>query len=282
MLLDDITLYSDYSLVNTFLVKYQYPNFLSLKTKNRFNEMGYNILDTATPIKILTPINEEYVSITNNDKEVIKNKNELTPDELNKYLDPNDPYVILHHKDFKGLKSIEVFDVKDTDMNKIDYEHEPLPALFYSSYEEVYNSFVKAIYCAGYKVRYEDMEKKVSFNKDDNVISLKKGLNKRIHLLLLLDTYTKNSSSNDMEKQLLDMTISRRIGIENKEVDFTDFCNWYKNQDMNNVDHLLKLLISKGKKFSDNFRRFYDKEMEEKKELYSDEVSLYDDYNISF
>lgn len=74
MLLDDISLYSDYSLINTLLIRYQYPNFLSLKTKNAFKEMGYEVSSTATPIKILTPINDEFVSIGNNVDEVIKNK----------------------------------------------------------------------------------------------------------------------------------------------------------------------------------------------------------------
>lgn len=281
MLLDDISLYSDYSLINTLLIRYQYPNFLSLKTKNAFKEMGYEVSSTATPIKILTPIHDEFVSIGNNVDEVIKNKKDLTQEELQMYQDPNNPYVTLHHKDFKGLRTTELFDVKDTNMDKVNYEQESLPALFYSSFDEIYNSLVKAIYCDGYKVRYEDIQQKVSLNKEENVISWKKGINNQIHLLLLLDTYTKDNSSNDMEKKLLEMTIARRIGIENKEIDFQEFSDWYKKQDMENVDHVLKLIVGKGKRFSDNFQRFYEKEMSENKELFSDEIDLYDDYNIS-
>ncbi len=74
MLLDDISLYSDYSLINALLIKYQYPDFLSLKTKNCFKEMGYEVSSSATPIKILTPINDEYVSIGNNVDEIKKRK----------------------------------------------------------------------------------------------------------------------------------------------------------------------------------------------------------------
>lgn len=281
MLLDDISLYSDYTLINTLLIKYQYPDFLSLKTKKDFQEMGYEVSSNAIPIKILTPVHEEYISIGNNVDEIKKRK-DLTPEELEMYQDPNNPYVTLHHKDLKGLRITELFDVKDTNMDIINYEQEPLPALFYSSFDEIYNSFVKAIYCDGYKVRYEDIEQKVSLNKEENVISLKKGINNQIHLLLLLDTYSKDNTSNDMERKLLEMTIARRIGIENKEIDFNDFTNWYKNQDMENVDHLLKVIVSKGKRFCDNFQRFYEKEMNENKELYPDEIDLYDDYKISF
>lgn len=166
-------------------------------------------------------------------------------------------------------------------MKKENYEQEPLPALFYSSYDEIYNSFVKAIYAEGYKVKYENIEDKVFLNKDTNIISLRTGLNKRTHLHLLLDVFTKEKTNNDMEKHLLEMVIARRIGIENREVDFKSFYVWYQNQDMKDIDHVLKVIVFKGKKFSDNFEKFYDRVLKEIEELYPDKSNLYDDFYFS-
>lgn len=241
--------------------------------------MGIKLLDTAKPVKILKPVNEEFISIKDHDKEIVKSFNDLTRKELDRYYDEMDTDVVLHHKEFKGLNIVELYDVKDTTMKKQDYESEPLPALFYSSYDEIYNSFVKALYSDGYKVKYEEMENKFSIDKENKTISLKKGLNKHIHLLSILDAYTTDVSSNDMEKNLLDFVICRRIGIDKKTIDYDDFYKWYDNQDIKNVDRLLKLVINKGRKFANNFNKFYEKELEQNKELYSyDDKGLYDDF----
>lgn len=279
-LIDDITLYSDYSLLNTLLIRFQYPTFISLNTKKNFSNMGFKVLKNATPIKILIPINDDYISIRNHGNKIIKKREDLTQEELKMYLDPNEPDVTLHHRKFNGLKIVELFDIKDTNMSKKNYEQEFLPTLFYSSYDEIYNSFVKAIYTEGYKVKYENIQEKISLNKDNKIISLKKGLNKQTYLLLLLDTFTKDNSSNDMEKRLLDMVIARRIGIDNKEIDYKDFYKWYHSQDMKDVDHLLKIIVSKGKKFYDSFAKFYNKELKESEDLYPNESSLYEEYSF--
>lgn len=279
-LIDDITLYSDYSLLNTLLIRFQYPTFISLNTKKNFSNMGYNVSKNASPIKILTPINDDYISIKNHDSRIVKKKKDLTQEELKMYLDPSELNVTLDHREFKGLKIMELFDIKDTDMNKNNYDQEFFPTLFYSSYDEIYNSFVKAIYSEGYKVKYENIEEKISLNKNNKIISLKKGLNKQTYLFLLLDTFTRDNSSNDMEKRILDMAIARRIGIDNKEVEYKEFYNWYINQDMKDVDHLLKIIVSKGKRFYDNFIKFYNKELKEIEDLYPNEFSLYDDHSF--
>ena len=84
-LLDDLTLYSDYSLMNTLLIKEQYPNFLSLATKKTYKEQGYKINEGVKPVRVLQPILD--------DKE-----------------------------NFKGLKVINLYDQKDTNMNKSEYK----------------------------------------------------------------------------------------------------------------------------------------------------------------
>ena len=267
-------------MINTLLVKIQYPNFLSLGTKKSFNDKGYNLIDGAIPIKILSPINDEFVSIKKDNKEQIKNTNDLTKEELERYKN-KDSDITFHHKEFKGLNTTTLYDVKDTDMNKIDYDRGPLPALFYSSYDEIYDSFVKALYSDGYKVKYEVMDDKFRLDKDNKIISLKKGLNKQIHLLSILDVYTDDISSNQMEKDLLNMVICRRIGIDKEDISFNEFTDWYKKQDMSNVDHLLKLIVNKGRKFANNFNKFYDMEISKNETLYPDEnMGLYDDVSL--
>jgi len=61
------------------------------------------------------------------------------------------------------------------------------------------------------------MDNKYSFDEESKTISLKQGLNKRIQLLSALEIYTNNATSNKMEKDMLDMVISRRIGIDKDE-----------------------------------------------------------------
>ena len=50
--------------------------------------------------------------------------------------------------------------------------------------------------------------------------------------MIVLDIYTNNITSNEMEKDMLDMVISRRIGIDKEDVSFDKFQSWYKNQDI--------------------------------------------------
>lgn len=280
-LIDDLSLYSNYTVLNTLLIKCQYPNFLSLGTKQYYADQGIKLLDNAIPIEILTPINEEYVSVNEDDKKTIKKIKDLNKQELKKYFDKEDKSVVFHHKDFKGLNSTILYDVKDTNTRKIDYDNKPLPALFYSSYDDIYNSFIKTLYADGYKVKYVSMNNKYSFDKDSKTISLKQGLNKRMHLMITLDIYTNNIASNDMEKEVLDMVISRIIGIDKEDVSFDRFQSWYKQQDMKMVDNLLKLIVNKGRKFADNFNKFYELDMQKKESLYlDDEKGLYDDFSL--
>ena len=42
-LVDNISYYSDYSFFNTLLVDYQYPNFLELGTREKYNKKGFDI-----------------------------------------------------------------------------------------------------------------------------------------------------------------------------------------------------------------------------------------------
>lgn len=278
-LIDDLSLYSNYTVLNTLLIKCQYPDFLSLRTKQSYLNQGIQLLDNATPIEILTPINDEYVTIKENNKEIIKNIKDLTKKELKQYFDKENKNVVFHHKEFKGLSSTILYDVKDTTMRKKDYESELLPALFYSSYDEIYNSFIKTLYTDGFKVKYVKMNNKYSFDEDSKTISLKQGLNKRVYLLSALDIYTKTIASNDMEKDMLDMVISRRIGLDKEDVSLNKFQSWYKNQDIKTVDNLFKVIVNKGRKFVNNFNRFYEIELQKNENLYQDK-SLDDEFSF--
>ena len=162
-IIDDLTLYSDYSLLNTLLIRSQYPNFLSLGTKKYYKDKGVDLLDTAIPIKVLKPINENFVSIKKDDKEITKSINDLNKTELSKYYDKDNQDIVFHHNEFKGLRSIELYDVKDTTTDKLDYDQGPLPALFFSTYDESYNKeksriieyFYSQLLCEIIRIRWE-------------------------------------------------------------------------------------------------------------------------------
>ena len=196
-----------------------------------------------------------------------------------KYNDPNDKSVVLDHKDFKGLNVLQLFDCKDTDMKLNDYKHIELPALFESSYDDIYNSFVKAIYADGYKVKYVDnLDCKYSYDKENKTINIKNGLSNQIKIMSLLEVYSSEISSNDFEKDLLKHVISKGIGIDDEFDEKNSLLDWYKNTDIKSVDKTLKLLSSKGRKFIDNFNRFFDLEP---KYYPNENISLYDDYNYN-
>lgn len=278
-LIDNITFYSNYSFFNTLLVDYQYPNFLDLSTKQKYIKNGFTLSDNAKSINILTPDNDIYVSIKNGKDERVELLDNLTNDELQKYNDPNDKSIILHHKEFKGLNILELFDCKDTSMTLKDYKSFEYPALFSNNYNDIYNSFVKAMYADGYKVKYcNNLDTKFSYDKDDKTIYIKNGLNNQIKILSLLDVYVDNLSNNTFEKDLLKHVISKGIGIEDEFDEKYSLIDWYKKTDIKSVDKTLKLLSSKGRKFVDNFNRFFD--MEEKIYPYEN-VSLYDDYTLT-
>ena len=278
-LIDNITFYSDYSFFNTLLVDYQYPNFLDLATKQKYQKNGFTLSNDAKGINILTPNNDTYVSIKNGNDERVELLDNLTNDELQKYNDPNDKSITLHHKEFKGLNILELFDCKDTSMTLKDYRSFEYPALFSNDYNDIYNSFVKAMYADGYKVKYcNNLDSKFSYDKEDKTIYIKNGLNKQIKILSLLDVYVNELTNNPFEKDLLKHVISKGIGIDDEFDDKHSLIDWYKKTDIKNVDKTLKLLSSKGRKFVDNFNRFFD--MEEKFYPYEN-VSLYDDYNLT-
>ena len=278
-LIDNITFYSDYSFFNTLLVDYQYPNFLDLATKQKYLKNGFTLSDNAKGINILSPDNDIYVNIKNGNDERVELLDNLTSDELKKYNDPSDKSITLHHKEFKGLNILELFDCKDTSMTLKDYRSFEYPALFNNDYNDIYNSFVKAIYADGYKVKYcDNLDSKFSYDKEDKTIYIKNGLNKHIKILSLLDVYVSNLSNNSFEKDLLKHVISKGIGIDDEFDDKHSLIDWYKKTDIKSVDKTLKLISSKGRKFVDNFNRFFD--MEEKYYPYEN-VSLYDDYTLT-
>lgn len=277
-LIDNICYYSDYSFFNTLLVDYQYPNFLELGTKEKYKKDGYDISKKAKAINILTPKNDIYVKILNNGKEEIKLLNELSKEQILKYNNPKDKSITLHHKNLKELQILELFDCKDTTMQREKYRDLNLPALLQNSYNDVYNSFVKAMYADGYKIKYVDnLENKFEYDKDNKIIHIKNGLNSRIKMLGLIDIMSDDVSSDTFEKEIFKHSINKGIGIEDDFDDNFNLLNWYNSTDIKNVDKTFKLLSSKSRKFVNNFNRFFDLEYN-----YSidNSKSLYDDFSL--
>ena len=277
-LIDNICYYSDYSFFNTLLVDYQYPNFLELGTKEKYNKNGYDISENAKAINILTPNNDTFVKITDNGNEMVKSLKDLTKEQIQKYNNPKDNSVVLHHKNLKELKVLELFDCKDTNMLKEEYKELNLPALLQNNYNDVYKSFVKAMYADGYKIKYVDnLDNKFEYDKDNKIIHIKNGLNNRIKILGLIDIMSDDVSSDTFEKELFKHTINKGIGIDDNFDDKFNLLNWYKSTDIKNVDKTFKLLSSKSRKFINNFNRFFDLEYEFS---IDSNKSLYDDFSL--
>jgi len=272
-------MYSNYSFFNTLLIDYQYPDFLDLGTENKYHKQGINILDNATRINILSPSNNIYVRVKDNDTERIELLNNLNDNELSRYNDPNNPSVTLHHIELKCLNIIELIDCKDTSMTKDNYKNFDLPSLFYCDFNDIYNPFVKAIYSCGYKVNYcDNIDSKFLYDKTNKIINIKNGLNNKTKMLCMLDVYSSDITDNDFDKNLFSYAIKRSIGIDDFFMDNTSVTDWYKNSDIKNVEHSLKLLSSKARNFTNKFNKFYDLD---KNNFNYDNMSLYEEFNLS-
>lgn len=272
-------IYSDYSFFNTLLIDYQYPFFLDLGTENKYKKNGFTILNNAKKINILSPDNDVFVKVKNDDKEEILPYTSLTDKEKEKLNNPNDKSITLDHTELKGMNIIELYDCKDTTMEQKDYKSLELPALLLFDYQDIYNSFVKALYADGYKINYcNNLKNKYDYDKDNKTINLKKGINDRIKVLSMLDIYTSDNANNDFEKELLKYSICKGIGIDTDFDDKFDLYDWYKKTDFNDVEKSFKLISSKGRKFINNFNKFFSIE---KKNFEYIPLGLYEDYNLS-
>ena len=177
------------------------------------------------------------------------------------------------------MNIVELYDCKDTTMKQKDYRQLELPALFHFDYQDIYNSFVKALYADGYKINYcNNLETKFDYDKDNKIINMKKGVNDRIKILYMLNTYTSDNTNNDFEKEILKYSICKGIGIDTDFDDRFDLYDWYKNTDFNDVEKSFKLISSKGRKFINNFNKFFSVE---KKKFDCIHTNLYEDYNLS-
>ena len=88
----------------------------------------------------------------------------------------------------------------------------------------------------------------------------KNRLNNQIKIFSLLDVYVNELSNNNFEKDLLKHVISKGIGIDDEFDDKYSLIDWYKRTDIKSVDKTLNLISSKGRRFVDNFNRFFDME----------------------
>lgn len=117
------------------------------------------------------------------------------------------------------------------------------------------------MYADGYKVKYcDNLDTTFSYDKDDKTIYIKNRLNNQIKIFSLLDVYVNKLSNNNFEKDLLKHVISKGIGIDDEFDDKYSLIDWYKRTDIKSVDKTLKLISSKGRRFVDNFNRFFDME----------------------
>ena len=217
------------------------------------------------------------IKTDNSDK--VKLLTDLTEEELNKYNNIKDKSIILHHKEFKGLNILELFDCKDTSMTLNDYKHLELPALLQNSYNDIYNSFVKAMYADGYKIKYcDNLDSKFIYDKETKTVNIQNGLSNRIKIHYLVDVFSNEISSNNFEKELFKHAINKGIGIEDEFDNNYSLIDWYKNTDFKDVEKTLKLLTSKCRRFVDNFNKFFD--IEKQNYIYVD-VPLYNDCNLT-
>ncbi len=267
-LIDSIMNYSDYSFFNSLLIDYQCPYYLDLNTLHKYTKENIKLLDNANKIQILSPENITYVSVNINNQITIKLIDELSSEELKKYYDPKDKTIIFHHTDFKGLNIIDLYDCKDTNMKKENYITKDPPPLFYSDYKDIYNSFVKALYTNGYKIIYcDNMKNKFFFDKESKTINIKNGLNYKMKIMCILDVFSSDITSNEFDKKLFEYAINNSLGIEDNFVDKVSLLDWYKESNIEDVERTFKLLSTKGRKFINNFNKFYQLELKEIKSI---------------
>ncbi len=259
----------------------QNPNAQYVASFKTFSDMGYYPQKDEKSMKILVPSFLTFVKITDKDNSsVIKPLFALTEEEQKRYRDKNDDSIIFHDKKVTNFRIGSVFDASQTNMPLDIIEEQLNPVLEDPSADGVADTFIKAIYKDGFKVKYEENIEsgaKGYCDMDNNTIVVRKGLSNLMRLKVIVHEYAhglahqhlKNNNKEykdhrnqyETEAESIAYVVSKYLGLDTKEYSHMYLYSWSKEKDFKEIDDSFNTIVNYSKKIINNYNKMYDENL---------------------
>lgn len=276
--LDNIINFNKYSFNNMCLIRVQNKDATYVASFKTFSEMGYYPKKGEKGIKILVPSFLTRVKIKKSDGTF-----EITPlytlsdEEKKKYHDKNDGSIIYYDKILKNFSIGTVFDVSQTNMPMDLIEKELNPMLEDPKADIVADTFIKAIYKDGFKIKYNETPNgaKGYCDLENNTIVVKKGLSNLMRLKVIVHEYAHslahshlkengmeyiyNREKYETEAEAIAYVVSKYLGLDTRDYSQTYLYSWSKNEDFKEIDDSFWTIVNFSKKIINNYNKILEK-----------------------
>lgn len=244
----------DYSPRNIAMMQEQYPGALFVGSKDKFKELGFNVLDDQKPINILAPNPVTYIKLPDNK---MKQYKYATKEEKQKVKDNElDTVKKMYYK------LSPVYDVTQTDAKPKDY-----PSIYPNARmelemndpkfaEKLKNANIKYLDSLGIPVKEENFSKngmgvaKGYYAPGENVIGLNKLntssenvktlMHETAHAVMHKHDRETPTNIKELEAELTSFVVNKHYGIDTSDFTIPYIANWTDN--MNNVKDVEKSL----------------------------------------
>lgn len=280
--LDNIVNFNNYSFNNICLIWSQNKDASYVASFKTFSKMGYYPKKDEKGIKILVPSFFTRVKIKSDDGSYeIKPLYTLSDENKERYRNKDDNSITFHDQVLSHFSVGTVFDVRQTNM-PFDLINEQLnPLLEDPKADTVADTFIKAIYKDGFKVKYDDTPNgaKGYCDFDNNTIVVKKGLSNLMRLKVIVHEYahslahshlkannkeyTKNREKYETEAESIAYVVSKYLGLDTKDYSCNYLYSWSKNKDFKEIDDSFNTIVNYSKKIINNYKKMMEKNITE-------------------
>ncbi len=248
--------------------------------------MGYKVKKNEVGLKILIPTFLRFVKIDKgNGGFEIKPLYMLNEEEIKKYKDKDDYSITLYREKVSNFRVGTVFDASQTNMPLDVIEQELNPVLDNPSADGIADTFIKAIYKDGFKVKYEDIKggAKGYCDIDNKTIVIKQGLSNLMRLKVIVHEYAhglahqhlKNNNKEyqehrnqyETEAESIAYVVSKYLGLDTSSYSQMYLYSWSKEKDFKEIEDSFNTIVNYSKKIINNYNKMY----EENLGLYADE-----------
>lgn len=278
--LDNIINFNNYSFNNQCLIWLQNPDARYVASFKTFSKMGYKINKDETGMKILIPSFLRFAKVNKEDGTFdIKPLYMLTEEELKKYKDKTDESVSFYKEKVTNFGVGTVFDASQTDMPLDAIEEELNPVLEDPKADGVADTFIKAIYKDGFKVKYEEIKDgaKGYCDFDTNTIVIRKGLSNLMRLKVIVHEYAHglahqhlkdnnkeyrdHRNQYETEAESIAYVVSKYLGLDTKDYSQMYLYSWSKEKDFKEIEDSFNTIVNYSKKIISNYNKMYDEHL---------------------
>lgn len=280
--LDNISRFNNYSYNNQCLIWLQNPDATYIAPLRTFSKMGYHVNKGEKGLQILIPSFYKLVTIKKNDgTSVITYLSNLSDEQMKKYKDPNNEEITFLSEKLGSFRVGYVFDASQTNMPLDKIDEELYPRTDSDDSKRLTDTFIKAIYSDGYKVKMEEkieLGAKGYCDHKNKEIVLLKGLGSDIKLKVLIHEYAhalahehllnnnreyqEHRNQYETEAESIAHVVSKYLGIDTNDSSASYLYAWSKEKDFKEIDDSFNLIVSASKKIINNFSKMFEKTKE--------------------